>query len=288
MGKLFFGHPLRDYTTIKIGGRADCFFEPSSERELIRFLPKLAPDHEIFVLGGGSNTIFGNFKGCVLHTGRLKYASLIEEREAYLLLEVGGGTPLRKLLKLSIVKNLGGLEGLFGVPKITVGGAVAMNAGAYGREMSSVVEKVRYLTYGGEIIEEKPYFGYRSSPFPQKGIILSVLLRLRKADYPVRERIRELNLKRRKKQPLNLPTAGSTFKNPKGHFAGKLLEEVGLKGFCTESGLCFSKKHANFLVNPSQRAAFSDVLRLIETAKERVLKTFNIELEEEVKLVGAD
>ena len=102
----------------------------------------------------------------------------------------------------------------------------------------------------------------------------------------MRETVRKLNMERRKKQPLNLPTAGSTFKNPKGEFAGKLLEEVGLKGYCTENGLCFSKKHANFLVNLEKRATLSDVLKLLELAKERVYKTFGLLLEEEVKIVG--
>jgi UDP-N-acetylmuramate dehydrogenase len=120
-----------------------------------------------------------------------------------------------------------------------------------------------------------------------KGVIISLRLRLLRVETPVLNRIRELNRRRRKSQPLELPTAGSTFKNPKGDFAGRLLEEVGLKGFCTEGGLCFSEKHANFMVNTEGRATFEDALRLMEEAKERVFKTFGVELKEEVKLLGS-
>jgi len=280
--------PLRDYTTLKIGGRAKLFFEPRSVEELLRELPHLAKENRIFVLGGGSNTVFGTFVDkCVVSTARLSWIKPLKEDRFGITFEVGGGTPLIKLLKISIKENLGGLEGLFGIPRITVGGAVAMNAGAYGFEIGQTVESVEYLNLKTfEVIEdEKPRFGYRSSPYRGKGLIVKVHLRLKKVDYPVGDRIGELLLKRRKKQPLSLPSAGSTFKNPPGDFAGRLIEAVGLKGYCTEGGLCFSRLHANFAVNLSKRATFEDFVELTTLAKERVSKTFGVELEEEVTVV---
>ncbi|NPB05072.1 MAG: UDP-N-acetylmuramate dehydrogenase [Aquificae bacterium] len=287
MKNLYRDFPLAPLTTARVGQRARRLFRPSSVGELKELLPKLAAEDELFFLGGGSNTLFGNFKGCVVWTDRLRWVKVLNPEGDEVLIEAGAGTPLSELLKPVLELNLTGLEGLFGIPRITVGGAAAMNAGAYGFEVGPLVRRVRYLTPEGDLVEEEsPPFGYRSSPFPRKGIIVSVLLGLKKADFPVAERVRELNRRRKKSQPLHLPTAGSTFKNPKGFYAGRLLEEVGLKGFCTEGGLCFWKGHANFLVNLSGSATLSEVLYLLELAKERVLKSFGVLLEEEVRLVG--
>ncbi|RTZ60108.1 MAG: UDP-N-acetylenolpyruvoylglucosamine reductase [Gammaproteobacteria bacterium] len=282
--------PLADKTTIKIGGSAKLFFLPSTLEEVKEVLPLLAQDYPLYYLGGGSNTIFGNFKGVVVSSHSLRGFRVIKENSEGILLEVWAGTPLKDLIPLIFEKNLCGIETLLGIPRISVGGAVAMNAGAYGKEMSQITEGVYYLDpLKGEILfEENPYFGYRSSEFPQRGFICKVLLRLKPCSSPVREIVKKLNSRRRKSQPLELPTAGSTFKNPEGNFAGKLLEEVGLKGFCTENGLCFSQKHANFLVNFWQKANLGDVLKLIDLAKEKVLKEFNLLLEEEVKIVSTD
>jgi len=281
---------LAERTTIKIGGLARFLFLPSALSELKEFLPRLVQDYPLYYLGGGSNTIFGNFNGVVVSSQLLKGFRILEESEEGVLLEVLAGTPLRELLPLILEKNLCGLETLLGIPRISAGGAVAMNAGAYGREISQITEGVYYVDpLEGELLFEKnPPFGYRSSPFPQRGFIYKVLFRLKPCGCPVGELLKSYNYRRRKGQPLGLPTAGSTFKNPPGSFAGKLLEEVGLKGFCTEGGLCFSKKHANFLVNLSRRATLSDVLKLVNLAKERVLKEFGLTLEEEVKIVTTD
>ena len=284
---VFNDFPLRDKTTILIGGKTKLLFSPKSVEELKSTLPKLVSNYETYFLGGGSNTIFGDFKGVVISSENLKGWRIIEETPEWVRLEILSGTPLRELIKPSIQNGWCGLETLFGIPRITLGGAVAMNAGAYGVEIGKFVEKVFYIDPPtGEIFEDKPAFGYRSSPFPRRGFVYKAVLKLPKCGLDLRQRVRELNLKRRKNQPLNFPTAGSTFKNPKGFYAGKLLEEVGLKGFCTENGLCFSKKHANFLVNISKKATFGDVLRLIDLAKERVFKEFGILLEEEVKIVS--
>jgi len=284
---LYFNHPLRDYTTIKIGGVSKCFFLPKTVKELVETVPKLVQDYPLHFLGGGSNTIFGNFKGCVVYLGNLRGFKLLKETDRYVELEILAGTPLRELTKPSIEKSWSGLEGLFGIPRITLGGAVAMNASAYGFEVGNLVREIKFLDLKTfEVKRDRtPLFGYRTSEFPQKGLIISAILRLEKTDRNVRETIKMLNLKRRRNQPLNLPTAGSTFKNPEGFYAGKLLQEVGLKGFCTEKGLCFSNKHANFLVNLLKKAELGDVLKLLDLAKERVYTAFGILLEEEVKIV---
>ncbi len=279
--------PLRGLTTIKIGGVAKLYFAPRSEEGLLKKLPPLVAENPIFILGGGSNTILGNLKGCLLHTENLKGFKVLRETDGWVEVEVLGGTPLKELLPLCVRENLSGLEGLFGIPAVTIGGAAAMNASAYGYEVGKLVKTLRVLNLSTFEVEEHtaPPFGYRSSPYPERGLIISLTLRLKRVKTPVAETIRKLNALRRKKQPIGEPTAGSTFKNPRGAFAGKLLEEVGLKGYCTEGGLCFSEKHANFMVNRGN-ATLDDALRLMEEAKNRVLKTFGVELEEEVKLLG--
>ncbi len=290
MSPFYKNFPLKERTTIKIGGVAEIFFVPRSVEELKKHLPQLVRNYPHYFLGGGSNTIFGNFKGVVISSELLKGYKVLSETPEGVLLEVFSGTPLRELMKFSIEGNFCGLETLFGIPRITIGGAVAMNAGAYGREISQTVKGVYYVepSTGEEILEENPLFGYRSSPFPSKGFITKVLLHLERCKCDLRGKIRELNLKRRKSQPLEFPTSGSTFKNPSGDYAGKLLQAVGLKGFCTKRGLCFSKKHANFLVNVEKKATLEDTLELINLAKERVWKEFGIRLEEEVKIVSTD
>jgi UDP-N-acetylmuramate dehydrogenase len=279
--------PLKEYTTIKIGGWAELFFTPSKEEDIIQLLPKLAQDYPLYYLGGGSNTIFGNFKGVVVYTGNLKGWQIVKETYEGVYIEALAGTPIKDFYPLCVEKSLFGLEMLMGIPRITIGGAVAMNAGAYGREISSVVEKVTYFDPTEGVLKEiKPQFGYRSSPFPQKGLVLKVLLKLEKKKESFKRVVAELSRQRREKQPLSYPTAGSTFKNPPQGYAGKLLQEVGLKGFCTKNGLCFSEKHANFLVNRDLKATFDDVLKILDIAKERVFREFGIVLQEEVKIVG--
>lgn len=290
MSPFYKNFPLREKTTIKIGGVAKLFFVPNSVDELREYLPKLVSDYRLYFLGGGSNTIFGNFKGVVISSEKLKGFKVLKETDGGILLEVLSGTPLRELIPLSIKGNYCGLETLFGIPRITIGGAVAMNAGAYGSEISKTVRGIFYIdpSTGEEIFEEKPLFGYRFSEFPEKGFITKVYLFLERCNCDLKRKLRELNLKRKKSQPLEFPTSGSTFKNPSGDYAGRLLQAVGLRGFCTESRLCFSEKHANFLVNKEKRATFGEVLELINLAKERVCKEFSIRLEEEVKIVSTD
>ena len=161
-----------------------------------------------------------------------------------------------------------------------------MNAGAFGVEMKDFILEVTYLDWSGElrkIAREGLEFSYRSSPFPRKGIVVSCLLRLRRSEEPVSEDYNRIRRLRRSTQPINVPTSGSTFKNPLPHKAGELLERVGMKG-CRLGGVAFSEKHSNFLVNLGE-GSIEDVKALIEEAKRRVYEEFGIDLEEEVRLV---
>jgi UDP-N-acetylmuramate dehydrogenase len=163
-----------------------------------------------------------------------------------------------------------------------------MNASAFGYEIGSIVKKVVYFSLKEKEIKEdiSPRFSYRKSPYDKDTLLLEIFIELKKARKNIREEIFKIREIRKKKQPIEFPSAGSTFKNPSNSLpAGYLLEKVGFKGYCSSGGLCFSRKHANFLVNISKKATFDDVLLLIEKAKEKILKEFGIILEEEIILV---
>ncbi|HIQ48283.1 MAG TPA: UDP-N-acetylmuramate dehydrogenase [Aquifex aeolicus] len=276
---------LKELTTIKVGGRAKFYIEPSSLEELknsIEFSQKL--DIPLFILGKGSNTIFGNIGGLVVNTRRLKGIS-IREKDNEVLVECLCGTPLKSIIKLSLKEKLKDFYKLLGFPA-SVGGAVAMNAGAFGVEISNFLDEVYFISWEGKLEKlkrEEITFSYRNSPFPKIGVVYKVVLRLKRTEENIMEdyiRIRNL---RKEKQPINEPTSGSTFKNPRGYYAGKLLEDTGLKGFRLKN-IGFSEKHANFLINYGN-ASFQEVIEIIEIAKEKVFKEFGINLVEEVKLV---
>ncbi len=276
---------LSRFTSIRIGGKAKFFSEPESFEEL-SYIVKFSKEKDlpIFVLGGGSNTVFGDVRGIVLSTRKLRGFKVFQSGDD-ISLNVLTGTPLKDLVKLSVKENLEGIYKLIGFPA-TVGGAVAMNAGAFGVEMKDFLEEVTYLSWSGEIRTsraEELNFSYRSSPFPELGLILSCKLKLRRSKESVLERARRIKLRRKGNQPVNFLTSGSTFKNPYPMYAGELLERVGMKGFRI-GGVAFSEKHANFLVNLS-KGSFEDVRRIVEEAKRRVYEEFGIYLEEEVKLI---
>ncbi|WP_461831622.1 UDP-N-acetylmuramate dehydrogenase [Aquifex sp.] len=277
--------PLKELTTIKVGGKALYYIEPQNLRELkeaIEFTK--AYDIPLFILGNGSNTIFGDIKGVVINTSRIRGIKVRNER-VHFFIEALCGTPLREIVRLSLSENLGGIYKLLGFPA-SVGGAVSMNAGAFGAEISDFLEEVYILSWEGELVRykrEEINFSYRCSPFPEKGVVFKAVFRLKKTTENVRERYTRIRETRKKSQPINLPTSGSTFKNPEGSYAGKLLEQAGLKGFrLKEAG--FSRKHANFLINYGN-ASFSEIKELIDIAKEKVYEHFGIKLSEEVKLV---
>ncbi len=276
---------LSGFTSIRVGGKADYFAKPRNLAE-IRDLVAFAQDKDLplYILGGGSNTIFGDIKGLVLSTSSLRGLKVTEKNGSFLV-EARAGTPLKELIAFSVKENLQGLYKLLGFPA-SVGGAVSMNAGAFGVEISSFLREVSFMDWEGRLHRvkaEELTFSYRSSPFPSTGIVLSCLFELRKSENPVVEDYRRIRDRRKVSQPINMPTSGSTFKNPYPNYAGELLERVGLKGYRVGE-VSFSEKHANFLVNHGG-GSFGDVVRLIEEAKRRVREEFGILLEEEVRLV---
>ncbi len=276
---------LAPLTSIKIGGIAQALAFPESFEDVRRIILEARDrDKPVFVLGGGSNTIFGNLRGFVVSLSKLRGLE-IEKKGYKLSVRVLAGTPLRDIIALAIKENLNGIYKLFGFPA-TVGGAVAMNAGAFGVEISGFIREVTFISWEGELItlsREDLEFSYRRSPFPTAGVILSCLFELEPSATDVLEDLKRIREIRRKTQPLNVPTSGSTFKNPVGEYAGVLLERVGMKGF-RMGGVAFSEKHSNFLVNLG-KGTLEQVKKLLEEAKIRVYQETGILLEEEVKLI---
>ncbi len=276
--------PLSRYTTLKVGGLADIVFFPQNYLELLRGLA-LAEEMglPVFFLGGGSNLLVrdGGLRGLTVSLRSLRAFSVEGE-----ILEAEAGVFLPELLSFCVRQGLSGLEFLAGVPA-TLGGAVVMNAGAFGQEMKDVLLEVTVLEDGHfrtYSVSELP-FSYRSWGGPKGALVVKAKLGLKSSSpQEIKKRLREYLKRRKSTQPLRQPTAGCIFKNPAEAPAGYLIEEVGLKGF-VQGRAAISSRHANFIVNLGGAKA-EEILALIEKAKEKVLKAFGIELDEEVMVVG--
>jgi UDP-N-acetylmuramate dehydrogenase (EC 1.1.1.158) len=272
---------LKDFTTIKIGGVGSYMFFPENEKEFLDIYKKYKND-KLYILGKGSNTIFGDFNGVLINT-KYFYDVKIQEAKEGILVKASAGVPLKDLIKLSIENNVEEFYKLIGFPA-SIGGAIAMNAGAYGVEIFDFIKGVWFIDEE-EIIykpKEEIFYSYRKTEFENKPVLYGEFL-FRKSHQDIKPLAQTINQKRIEAQPLNMPTSGSTFKNPKDNFAGKLLEAVGLKGYRIKD-IGFSQKHANFLIN-YQNASFQNVIDILSIAKEQVYKAFNIILEEEIKLI---
>ncbi|GAB6078272.1 UDP-N-acetylmuramate dehydrogenase [Hydrogenobaculum acidophilum] len=272
---------LKEFTTIKVGGVGSCMVFPENEEEFLDVY-KEHKDYNLYVLGKGSNVIFGDFDGVLINTKHFNDVKISETKDG-ILVKASAGVPLKDLIKLSVEQSVDEFYKLIGFPA-SVGGAIAMNAGAYGVEIFDFIKGVWFIE-DGEIIykpKEEIFYTYRKTEFENKPVLYGEFL-FKKTNKDVKALAQAINQKRMESQPLNMPTSGSTFKNPKNNFAGKLLEAVGLKGYKLKD-IGFSQKHANFLIN-YQNASFQDVVGLISIAKEQVYKAFNIILEEEIKLV---
>ena len=279
--------PLSKHSTLRIGGGADIALFPHSTEELCRALAFLrARDIPTLVIGNGSNVVFSDegYRGAVVFTGKCREIKIEEN-----ILFADAGVPLSALSSAARDEGLSGLEFAFGIPG-TLGGAIYMNAGAYGGSMSDVcINSSYYDIQTGEVkslFEDAQAFGYRKSIYqhhPER-IILRATLKLQKGDRrQISETMRTYWEKRRNSQPMDLPNAGSTFKRPEGHFAGKLIEDCGLKGL-TVGGAQVSEKHAGFIVNVGG-ATCEDVKRLIERIKTTVLQKMGVELECEIRFL---
>lgn len=290
LGKIIRNEPLARYTSFRIGGPASFLLRAESLRELEEGV-RLAEEREIpwVILGGGTNVLVADegFPGLVIINACDGFE--LEEVGEKAVLKAEGGAPLARLARLTARKGWGGLEWAEGIPG-TIGGAIAGNAGAFGGCIAGVLKEVTVLLKGGEKALFQPEeldFSYRHSAFkgPLKGsVILEAQLSLSRAEASdLAKKILQYHRERKAKQPSE-PSAGSVFKNPPGHYAAKLIEEVGLKGFRI-GGACFSPVHANFIVNLG-RARACDVLCLMELAVERVYKEAGIKLEPELEFIG--
>ena len=279
--------PMSRHTTFRIGGEAACFIRISSEEQLRKLIPYFENvGVEYFVLGKGSNLLVGDkgYPGVILQISDACQQIEAEENR----LQVQAGAALSKVALFAMERGFEGLEFAAGIPG-TVGGGVVMNAGAYGGEMKQVVESVRVLSSEGEILtldNDTMEFGYRTSIIRNRNFtVLSVTFRLREGNREeIRARIEDFQKRRMEKQPLNYPSAGSTFKRPEGYFAGKLIMDAGLRGFQIGDARV-SDKHCGFVVNVGKATA-RDVTDVIEEVQERVRERFGVSLEREVIYLG--
>lgn len=279
--------PMSRHTTFRIGGEAACFIRISSEEQLQKLVPYFENvGVEYFVLGKGSNLLVGDkgYPGVILQISDACQQIEAEENR----LQVQAGAALSKVAFFAMERGLEGLEFAAGIPG-TVGGGVVMNAGAYGGEMKQVVESVRVLSSEGEILtldNDTMEFGYRTSIIRNRNFtVLSVTFRLREGNREeIRARIEDFQKRRMEKQPLNYPSAGSTFKRPEGYFAGKLIMDAGLRGFQIGDARV-SDKHCGFVVNVGKATA-RDVTDVIEEVQEKVRERFGVSLEREVIYLG--
>jgi len=277
---------LKKHTTYGIGGPADLMIFPKSKQDLIKVIEIINENKlQLTILGSGSNVLVSDngIRGTVISLkNSLKQIEVIDN-----ILYAECGTMLGKIVKHAIKNNLIGLENLNGVPG-TLGGALIMNAGAWGGEISENLIHVELINSKSEIkkIYKKDLnFSYRQSSFNKDDILLSAKFSLKKADKDIiKENFIEAQSGRKKSQPLNKRSAGSLFKNPKDNSAGKLLDDAGLKGLSIGDAK-ISDKHANFFINDGD-ASSSDMLMLIKKAHQEVKEQFNVNLSLEVKLMG--
>lgn len=273
------------HTSFKVGGKADLFVKAYSVEE-IKSILKIASENNIplFVLGNGTNLLVRDegFRGIVL---QVKLEDIvINENEVV----VGSGVKNAVLSKKLTDNSLSGFEFASGIPG-TIGGAIKMNAGAYGGEMKDIVNEVTYLDYNGNvhvISNNECEFSYRHSKFfDEKAIILEAKLKLEKGNKSeIENRVKELLEQRKEKQPLEYPNAGSTFKRGEGFITAKLIDECGLKGYSIGEAQV-SEKHAGFIVNKNKATA-SDVLELIEYVQKKVKEKTGEDIKLEIEVIG--
>ena len=279
--------PMAGHTTFRIGGPADCFVQLEDEEQLRKVRRYLGlAGVPFFVLGNGSNLLVDDagYRGVVLQIGQKM--SDISVQGCHIIAKAGA--TLRQVAVAALEHGLTGFEFASGIPG-TVGGGVVMNAGAYGGEMSQVVNQVRVVSKEGESMEldnDTMEFRYRGSVIRGSAFtVTEVTFRLEPGDREaIRAKMEELAARRREKQPLEYPSAGSTFKRPEGHFAGKLIMEAGFAGYRI-GGAPVSEKHCGFVINTGDATA-RDVRALIEEIQARVKERFRVDLEPEIVFLG--
>ena len=285
--RMLFEEPMSRHTTFKIGGEAECMLLIEQEEELIKLIPYLNQiEQNYFILGNGSNLLVGDkgYRGIIIKLGEGMNRITVEEN----CIHAQAGALLSQVAAAARDAGLSGLEFAAGIPG-TVGGGVVMNAGAYDSEMQQITESVKVMDKEGKILildNDTMEFGYRSSIIKNRPfIVLEVILRMKPgAKEEIQKTMDELMEKRRSKQPLNYPSAGSTFKRPEGYFAGKLIMDAGMRGYRI-GGAQVADKHCGFVVNMGNASA-ADVKEVIEEVQERVKERFHVSLEPEVIFLG--
>lgn len=278
---------MKNYTSFKVGGPAELFLSPEDAGQtakLVRFCEK--EEIPVFVLGKGSNLLVSDrgIKGAVIYTGKQCGISMVDENTV----RAQSGASLAQLCTFALENSLSGLEFAYGIPG-TVGGAVFMNAGAYGGEMKDVLLNSEYVSTdgtSGELDNEAMELSYRHSAYENSNLVITAAsVRLAPADRnEIKSTMNDILVRRKEKQPLEYPSAGSTFKRPEGNFAGALIEQCGLKGVSV-GGAQVSEKHAGFIINRGGATA-ADILSLIKHVQARVKAQTGVSLETEIRLIG--
>lgn len=284
-GKVRVNEPMSKHTSWRVGGPAESFFVPNSIEDLAHFLANLHPDIPVFWFGVGSNLLVrdGGIPGVVISAAKI-LRDLV--RVDHLSVRAGAGLPCTQLARQCIRWGLGPSEFFAGIPG-TVGGALAMNAGAHGGETWERVESVRTIDRSGVINERAPgeyTVAYRSVTGPSNEWFIEATFRFDPGVTPSLDVMNEMLERRKRTQPLGLPSCGSVFRNPPGDHAARLIEDAGLKGFSI-GGAEVSEKHANFIINRDDATA-TDVEELIEYVRQKVIEVHGVELVHEVRIVG--
>ena len=287
--RMFLNEPMSKHTSFKIGGPAQCFINAENVEE-IKQICKVASKNDInlTIIGNGSNLLVtdNGINGIVVKVNIKKFELEFSNDDVSLI--VGAGNKLGEIAQKLLRNEITGFEFAAGIPG-TIGGAVRMNAGAYGKEMKDIVETVKYMDYDGNIYEKSNKdleFEYRKSMFAKnKFIILEAKLKLQKGNaQDIKNKMLEFEQSRKEKQPLEFPSAGSTFKRGTDFITAKLIDDAGLKGYRV-GGAMVSTKHAGFVVNENNATA-QDVLNLVKHIKQEVYKKFNKKIELEIQVIG--
>lgn len=285
--RIYTDEPMKRHTTFRVGGNADYFVSPETIEEVKQTVAMcMESDMPYYILGNGSNLLVGDkgYRGVVIQIYKEMNDILVDGDR----IKVQAGALLSKIGSVALEVGLTGFEFAAGIPG-TMGGAVVMNAGAYGGEMKDILEEVTVLTKEGDVLtlsRDQLDMGYRTSVIAKKDyIVLEATIALKKGDRDaIKARMDELRVLRTTKQPLEYPSAGSTFKRPEGYFAGKLIQDAGLRGFQV-GGAQVSEKHCGFVINKDNATA-ADIAELMKQVSERVKEKFGVELEPEVKRLG--
>lgn len=285
--RVYTKEPMKNHTTFRVGGEADYFVLPKTKEEVKTIVALCHEmDMQYYILGNGSNLLVGDkgYRGVIIQIYKEMNSIEVQGNR----IKVQAGALLSRIGNAALNAGLTGFEFAAGIPG-TMGGAVVMNAGAYGGEMKDVIEDVTVITPEGELLtlkNEELELGYRTSVIAKKDyIVLEATLLLEKGNVDdIKVRMDELRVQRTTKQPLEYPSAGSTFKRPEGYFAGKLIQDAGLRGFQV-GGAQVSEKHCGFVINKDNATA-ADIVELMNQVSAIVKEKFGVELEPEVKRLG--